>query len=709
MVDLTLQLLGSYRGRIGAGQELRLPTKRAWALLSYLALHPDQAISREKLAALFWGERFEEQARSSLRQTLYELRSALGADLAGRLTATRSTVCLSSDSIAVDALQLERLAASKAFDDLALAAELYSGDLLDSLEIGGSDFSAWLEGERTRFRNLVSQCLERLAASHLQRGEPEQALDNARRLIAINPLHEPSHRLVMQALAQSGRRSEALKHYQDLELLLKMELAVAPDGETQALRAEIAAQVDLSVLHTTAKVEQPQGMVAPIQITVKRPIHQWLGVGSAVLLLIIGIGVYAWQPWASSVQPALIERMTYPLSDRPSLAVMPFDHYSGNEQDGFIAKGFTEDLITALSQLPQLFVTSRTAARALKAQSPTPSQIAEQLSVRYIIEGSIQRSGEQLRITAQLIDAIRGRYLWADNFDATAQDLFTLQDDIVRQILIELDVKLTSGDHARVASRGTRNLDAWLLRQQAMAELYKFTRESTIRTRKLLQAAHEMDPDWARPLAGIAWSYWWEARQGWTDDREAWIRKGMVLAEQAIAKDSQDTIGYMQLGNLYQLAGDHRRAIELREQAVAIAPNDFQANWGLGAVLFRAGQAERAVEIFKHAQRVSPRHPVSFSWVFAQAQLLAGHYEDAIETASYVVDRAPKHELSHLQLAAAYSGLGRRAEAKTAAQALLRIDPGFNVTDYIAGLSDYQDQSMLARLADLLRQAGLPE
>ena len=279
----------------------------------------------------------------------------------------------------------------------------------------------------------------------------------------------------------------------------------------------------------------------------------------------------------------------------------------------------------------------------------------------------------------------------------------------MRRILVELQVKLTSGDHARVASRGTTNLDAWLLREQAVAELYKFTRESTVRTRELMLQAHKADPGWGRPLAGLAFTYWFEARKGWTDDREGWIRKGIELAEQAIEMGPNETLGYMQLGNLYQLKGNHDRAIKLREKAVKIAPNDFQPKWGLGSVLFRAGQAERAVEVLKHAERLSPRHPVSFTWTLSQAELLAGHYDDAIKTARRASGRAPDRILPRIQLAAAYSALDRMEEADSEATEVLRIDPKFTVSGWNRKQIDYKDQAAVDKVARLLIKAGLPE
>jgi adenylate cyclase len=543
--------------------------------------------------------------------------------------------------------------------------------------------------------------LERLAALRLERGDAEAAIETARRLIRLDPLNEEAHRLLIRALAAAGRRSEALTHFNELEALLEKELQAAPEPETHTLVDAIRAGT-LSrgvACQVTVSRASPSG-AAP-----------WRWATVAVAVVVLGFGGYAgWLHWTKpDFEPAAVATMAYPLPDKPSIAVLPFENFSGDERDDFIAKGLTEDIISALSQLPQLFVISRTSSFAFKDKSATVSEIAEELGVRYFVEGSIQRSDDMLRINAQLVDAVKGHHLWADNFDGEAKDLFALQDEIVRRILVELQVKLTGGDHARVASRGTRNLDAWLLRMQGMAELYKFTRESTVRTRELMQRAHEADPQWNRPVGGLAWSYWWEARMGWTDDREAWIRKGIELAERAIEMDPNDTLGYMQLGNLYQLKGDHDRAITLREKAVEIAPNDYQANWGLGTVLYRAGQTDRAVEVLKHAERLSPRHPASLSWALAEAQLLAGHYEDAIETARRASARVSNRAVPHVQLTAAYTALGRMEEARGEVAEVLRVDPKFTVSAWKGQNADYKDRAAVDKLASLLLKAGLPE
>ncbi len=716
MAFLELMLLGGCEGKFASGEPLRLPTRKALALLSYLALRRGREVSREQLAELLWGERFGDQARASLRQTLYELRSAFGEGLADCLIAKRDTVALVGDGIEVDALRLEDLVSRNDVQDTTEVTSLYRGLLLDGLDTGQAGFDAWLVGERARLQDLACGALERLASAQLNEGRTEAAIETARHLVRLDPLRESAHRKLMLGLAAEGRRSEALRQFRDLELLLDGELGVAPDPETVRLRDDLLRDnAGLTFTPFAARPEPPpgprvRGASAAETVRISGTWRAIVAV-SFLSLAIVLAGLWAFSPdvprWMVASDPD--QEGSFALPDQPSIAVLPFENLSHDPHGGYFADGLTEDLITALSKSSQLLVIARTSIAGYKGKPVKVQTIAEDLGVRYVLEGSVQKSGDDLRITTQLIDATSGYHLWSERFDRKASQLFAVQDDIVRRVLVELQVKLTDGEHARIASRGTTNLKAWLLRLQAMTELYKFTRRSTIRTRELLQAAHELDPNWSRPVAGVAWSYWWEARRGWTEDREAWIHKGIALAEQAIEMDPDDTLGYMQLGNLVQLQGDHDRALALRRKAVEIAPNDFQANWGFGTVLHRAGDAKQAVQVLKHAVRLNPRPPASLYWSLSKAQLFAGQYQDTLESAQRARALAPDRDLPHVHLTAAYSALGRMEEAGAAAAELLRVDPSFSVSAFKREHGDFKDQVTVNKLASLLSSAGLPE
>lgn len=711
MANLELRLLGGYEGTFASGDALEIPTRKSWALLSFLVLQPGRELSRERLAGLLWSGRDDDQARASLRQSLYEIRTALGRELADALEASREGVALHAGRIGVDVLRFERLLKHDDIPNLEAAISLYGGALLERMEVDEPDFDTWLTGERAGLHDLFCRGLERLASERLDRTESAAAIETARRLIRLDPLRETAHRLLMRGLAAEGRRSEALKHFALLERELDAELGVGPDAESCRLHDELLKNVDISII-----VQRKTSLSAshkPNSSEPGSPAGRRLTIAAVAGILIATLSATLWGFYSAHREdgPAIAvdSTVSVPASDGPTIAVLPFANLSDDPRQEYLAQGLTEDLISAFSRSSQLLVIARTSVVAYKDKPVKVQTVGQDLGVRYVLEGSIQKMGDDLRITTQLVDAESGHDLWSERFDQKSIHIFALQDEIVRRVLIELQVKLTDGEHARVASRGTTSLNAWLLRLQAISELYKFTPESTLRTRELLQEAHRLDPGWSRPLAGIAWSYWWQAKNGWTDDRDEWIRKGIAFAKKAIELDPNDTLGYMELGNLVQLKGEHERAISLREKAVGIAPNDFQANWGLGGVLLRAGEADRGVRVLQHAERLCPRPPASLVLTLSQAQLIAGHYEDAIETAERARAMAPRRELPYIQLAAAYSALGRSRDARGAAANLLERNPTFSVAHWKTTLSDYRDQVVVDKLASLLTSSGLPE
>jgi adenylate cyclase len=430
---------------------------------------------------------------------------------------------------------------------------------------------------------------------------------------------------------------------------------------------------------------------------------------AVVVALFVAGGALWWiKPWAPEFEPASVERMAYPLPDKPSIAVLPFDTFSKESKQNYIADGMTESLIASLSKMPELFVIARNSTSTYKGKPVKVQKVAEDLGVRYVLEGSVQKTDDRLRITVQLIDAISGNHLWSERYDRQLKDLFELQDDVINKVLVELQVKLTEGDNARVASRKTANLDAWLLRVQALAEGFKFTREGFVRSRELYQAAHEADPKWSRPLAGIAWTHEWDARRGWSASKEESVQTGIELARKAIDLDPMDPLGYQILGNLYFIRGDYSEAIALKEKALELAPNSFPAMVGLASLLYRGGEEQRALVLFTRAKRVSP---IPIWWLLSgegTALHMAGQNERAVEILKQAIGLKPNRADLHTRMAAVLASLGRIDEAREEIKATLKLSPELTISR-VYFLSEFQNPKTADWYSDLLRKAGLPD
>jgi len=440
----------------------------------------------------------------------------------------------------------------------------------------------------------------------------------------------------------------------------------------------------------------------------KAPGRRWL-VAAVVALVVAAGGAGLWYHQTKpDFEPASIANMVHPLPDKPSIAVLPFENYSDDPKLGFFASGLTEDLTAALSKEPGLFVISRNSAATYKEKPVDVKRVAEEQGVQYVLEGSVRKAGDKLRITAQLVDALKGRHLWADRFDRPEGDVFAVQDEVVKHVFVALQVELTEGDHARVVSRGTDNLEAWLLRVEAYRELTKWTRDSMVRARELYAAAHQADPNWVMPIAGPAHTHWYEARRHWSASRDESIRLGMEFAERAIEVAPNEPIGYMALGNLYFLLGKIERGTKLRRKAIELAPNDFVAVAGLAIRLSEVGEEQEAVELFEHAMRLSPKHPWWVPFGYGLALHLVGRKEEAAATYRKAIDLSPKSAPIHARLAAVYVDLGRTEIARAAAGEVMLLNPKLTASRYMKSYS-LHDPVRDAWYKNLLLRAGLPE
>jgi TolB-like protein/class 3 adenylate cyclase/Flp pilus assembly protein TadD len=440
----------------------------------------------------------------------------------------------------------------------------------------------------------------------------------------------------------------------------------------------------------------------------KTPIQRWMIVVIVALTILTGsLGIW-YQRSRPRFEPASIDRMAYPLPGRPSIAVLPFENYSDNAKLDFFASGLTEDLTASLSKEPDLFVISRSSTATYKGKPIDIKQVAEEQGVQYVLEGSVQKAEDKLRITVQLIDAVKGRHLWADRFDRQAKDIFALQDEVVKNVFVELQVKITQGAVARFASRGTNSLEAWLLRVEGTGEFLKFTREGMIRARELYETASKADSNWSRPIAVLASIDWYEAKQGWSASREKSIKSGMELAERAIQMDPNDPLGYQALGNLYRLKGQAERAIEMRRKAAELAPNDYLAIAGLATVLKDFGEEQEAVKLFERAMRLNPKHPWHVSYAYGVTLYLVDRKEEAVQSLKKAIDLNPTHVLPQAFLAAVYVDLGRLDDAKATANEVTRLNPDLSATRLIKSHT-FHDPAKDFHFRNLMHRAGLPE
>lgn len=394
--------------------------------------------------------------------------------------------------------------------------------------------------------------------------------------------------------------------------------------------------------------------------------------------------------------------------DRPSIAVLPFDDLSRDPGQTYFSDGITEDLITDLSQISELSVTSRHAAFQYKDRPVTPQQVARDLGVRYVLEGSVRRAGGRVRINAQLIDAASGYHLWAERYDRVLEDIFDLQDEIARAIVDALKVRLTPPERAGIARRYTENLEAYDLFLQAReSHLLGRSKEAAARARRALEHAIRLDPRFAAAHALLAENCRQEWTFGWRED-DGILDQALELARRAVALDDKLSTAQMLLGWVHLWRKEHDQAIAAAQRAVEVDPGNAEAWVRLGHILDFAGRPEDGLPLIEKGMRLDPHHPFLYPFWQGHAHHSLQRYDEAIAAYQRAVNRNPDFVAVRQQLAAAYAQLGRLEEARSEATQVRRLNPSFSIRRH-AQKVPHKDQAVLARFVDGLRQAGLPE
>jgi len=406
---------------------------------------------------------------------------------------------------------------------------------------------------------------------------------------------------------------------------------------------------------------------------------------------------------------ALKEKMAFPLPDEPSIAVLPFVNMSEDPKQEFLSDGITEEIITALSKVRHLFVISRQSTFSYKGKPVKVKQVSEELGVRYVLEGSLQRSGDRIRINAQLIDALTGRHIWAERYNRDLTDLFALQDEITMKILTAIRVKLTEGEQASRVDKyfkGGQGLDCYLKLLEGSNYIWGSNIKDTKVARRIVEEAIEMCPEvpMAYSMLGVVnqMEYWLGLGKS---PRES-IEKGIELAQKALAMDDSLPAAHCLLSNFYTLKREHEKAIAEGERAVALDLGGAFAHLAYGMSLNYGGRSEEAIPVLQKAIRLNPLGETGYFLHLGHAYRVMGRFEEAVSAYNKALQRAPDNIFAHLGLAATYIIMGREQEARAEAAEILRISPKFSVDSYAKRLT-YKDQSVIDNYVDALRKAGL--
>lgn len=397
------------------------------------------------------------------------------------------------------------------------------------------------------------------------------------------------------------------------------------------------------------------------------------------------------------------ERLEIP--DTPSIAVLPFQNMSGDQDQEYFADGMSEDIITTLSRVPDLIVIARNSTFVYKGRAVDVRQVGQELGVRHVLEGSIRKAGNRIRITAQLVDAQSGDHVWAERYDRNLDDIFVVQDEISRNIVTELQVNLGLGEFSRMFSSGTDSIEAWQLCMQAGRIVESYSRDDLVNARRMIKQALELDENYSSAWINLGWIHWEESVFHWSPDSEASMDKAFDAVQKAIQADENNPECYSLLGNIYMVRGDYDQAIALCEKAVEIAPNNSFSVALLANVLIDNGRIKEGIQKMKRAIRLCPFPPGWYFNLIGIAYHLNGENEVAIPAIEHAIQRDPGSHFPRIWLASALVETEKLNEARAVGKVILDIEPGFSVARWEAGYKS----AAHARLKDNLLAAGLPE
>jgi len=676
---LQLLLLGHFECLLPSGERILLSMRKAEVLLAYLALAPGIRHPRERLINLLWSDRGEEQARNSLRQCLSAIKKSLGdvADLV--IQVDRTTVCLKPEMIDIDALEFERLATIAEFESLSDAAALYRGEFLEGISIRDAASQEWLDSERSRFKRQHIEILINLGHTLLASHDHSGATRTAERLVAEDALGESGWRLLMRAYSENGDRSHALQAFKRCQQALRSELDVEPESATLELREQIAAS-------------QVQPTQAPV-----RDIASAANETEAA-------------PTASSRETPVGTSQT----GGHRIAVLPFDNLSGDPEQEYFSDGITDSVILNLSLFAELQVKSRYSSFAFKQQIKSLGEISTELNVDYLVEGSIRKSADRIRITVQLIEAVNGNQVWGKRYDADLENLFDLEEELSRNIAATVTGQIET-DLQRIAmAKGAAGQQSYDLLLSGIFHSYRFNRRDTVIAIEKLNQCLEQDPDNVRAHVYLYICHAMDYLGRWTVDYQASFDLAKSYIDRALQLNPELGLVQTFYAEYLSFSGNPAEAIRHLDKALEINPNDTDALAIRANCLALQGDFEASLRVAEQVCRMDPYHPWA-EWELAGGQYNSGDYATTLET---IARHRTDPGFTRIFAIASHVKLGHIEAAREALQDFLQacredmlsMPQGYD--DWLIYLHDtypYDDLRYSRDLADCMAQAGLEE
>ena len=692
-------------GRDGAQLQSVLQQPKRVALLAYLAVATPRGFHRrDKLVALFWPESDEEHARGALSQAVYMLRRSLGATVL--VSRGGEEIGLRGDGFWCDAAAFEA-ALDEGQVEEALA--FYRGDLLDGFFLSGAPkFEQWLEGERARLRRRAAEAAWKRAEVEERQGEAVQAAQLARWAAGLTPGDEGALRRLVSLLSRLGERAGAVRAYEEFAERLRSEYDVEPSAETRALIAAVRSREDPMQRRPASGSSREEHAPDPAPSTAPewppsqpsadlrgrpRRLRRWAAPVS-ILIAISGYAVYgSLGPPEERIASAAPEAR----DPTPAIAVLPFVNMSADEENEYFSDGLTEEILNGLAGVEGLQVAARTSSFAFKGTDADIREIGRKLGVAHVLEGSVRKAGDRLRVTAQLIDVANGYHLWSETYDRDLEDIFVVQEEISRAIVGALRPKLVGEGNASLVARPTHDVQAYNLYLKGRYHFNLRSVDDALRAVEYFKEAIARDSAFALAYAGLADAYallpYYRAARpqeilpraeaaamraieldstlaephstlGWINFTYKWDWNAAEREFEEALRVNPNYTNALHFYSLYlaRVPGRHEEAIALATRAQALDPLAPVIHAGAGAVFYHARQYDRAIAAHQHALALDSTYSIARGLV-AKAYLGAGRPEDAIRELNRVPDGAAVIHGGPTGMGYAYNMLGRSSDA----------------------------------------------